>query len=109
MIYNTFKSVEKDYDYAQKLLSGVTERAAAYIMDVLHEVGSIEINIGNTPTVITLKGKRYEEGESIVFYMNSLKPMSVYDFGTPGLVEICKEIRSMHLVEEYGDENENPE
>jgi hypothetical protein len=109
MIYTTFKSVEDDYFYALKLLAGAAERAEDYIIDVLHEVGTIEINFGDTPIVIALKGKRYEEGESIAFYKNVAEPLDVDNFSTQELYEICKEIRSMRLVEEYGDENENPE
>lgn len=104
MIYSTFKNVKSDYEYAWKLMHGVSERAEAYIKDVLHEVGTLEVTVDNTPTVITLKGKRFEEDEHIVFYQGKVMPKMLYDFPVQDLIEICREIHSMHLVEEYDDD-----
>lgn len=106
MIYTTFNQVQDDYTYAQKLLHSMMERAETYIKDVLHEAGTVEITVDNKPTVIALKGKRYEEDEHVVFYQNVAKPKMLWDFNAPELFDICKEIRAQHFVDEYGDNTE---
>lgn len=106
MIYTTFNQVQEDFTYAQKLLHSMMERAEGYIKEVLHEAGTIEITINNKPTVITLKGKRFEDDEYIVFYQDVSKPKTLWEFQAAELFDICKSIRALRLVEEYGDKKD---
>lgn len=107
MIYYTFKSVEDSYNYAVQKMKEVYKDAESYIKAVIREAGALEVNVCNKPTIITLKGKPFEDGEQIVLYQNVAKPMTLTEFSVEEVLEICKEIRSMKLVEEYGDEKES--
>ena len=103
MIYWTFKSVQEEYEYAQKQFHGMMETAERYIKAVLHEVGTIELTVDNKPTVISLKGGRYDNDQYVVFYQNVSKPKMLWEFQPQEMLDICQEIRNLHLVEEEGD------
>lgn len=109
MIYSTFKRVENSYNYAQSKMQDVLDDAEAYIKDVIHESGTLELTVNNKPTIIALKGKPFDKGEHVVLYQNSAKPKKLKEFGVKEVCDICKEIHSMHLVEEYGEEKEQEE
>jgi hypothetical protein len=105
MIYNTFKDIEREYGYALNNLISARDCCARYLCNVLYEVGSIEVMIGGQPALITNKEKR------VVFYqrIGQGKARELDVLSMDELYDLCKQVRGMRLVEEYGDENENPE
>lgn len=109
MIYNNFKSVEDSYNYAFKKSQEVYKDAERYIKSVIREAGTLEVTIDDKPTIITLKGKPFEDEEHVVFYQNTMTPFRMYDFSIGEVCNICRSIHSLHLVEEYGDEPEEKE
>lgn len=109
MIYSTFKRVESSYNYAQLKMKDVFDDAETYIKDVIRESGTLELTVNNKPTIIALKGKQFDKDEHVVLYQNSAKPKKLIEFGVEEVCGICKEIHSMHIVEEYGEEKEQEE
>ena len=105
MIYNTFKDIEREYGYALNNLISARDCCARYLRDVLYEVGSIEILIGGEPALITNKEKRV-----VIYQKIGLRQARELDvLSMDELYDLCKQVRGMRLVQEYGDENENPE
>ena len=104
MIYNTFKDVERNHDYANEYISEARERAIKYITDVITEVGSIGAMIDNQPALFVLE--RLNGEEKIIFYYKIGQRRELSILGIEELYDICKQVRKQHLVVEYGDEEE---
>jgi hypothetical protein len=97
MIYNTFKDIERHYGYAQEYLVSTRDCCAKYLRDVLYEVGSLGVMVGKNPALLSRKEDR------AVFYLEIEQALELDALGTEELFDVCKQVREMRLVHEYGD------
>lgn len=97
MIFNTFKDIECQYGYAQEYLTNTRDYCAKYLRDVLYEVGSIGVMVGGQPALLSRKEDR------AVFYQKIEQARELDALSIEELFDVCKQVRGMRLVPEYGD------
>lgn len=97
MVYHSYKVVGRDFDYVQKEIKRAKESAIAYLKEVVGDVGTVWIMLDGKQTLLA----RHKEDAVIYSNINKETVVNAENFGVEQLMDICKQVNDMKIVEEY--------
>lgn len=97
MVYHSYKVVGRDFDYAQKEITKAKESAIAYLKEVVGDVGTVGIMLDGKPALLA----RHKEDAVIYPTIGKETVVNTENFGVEQLMDICKQVNDMKIVEEY--------
>ncbi|MBR0064109.1 MAG: hypothetical protein IJQ06_00765 [Paludibacteraceae bacterium] len=97
MIYHSFKVVQRDFGYAQKEIQRAKESAIEYLKEVVGDVGTVGIMLQGKPALLA----RHKEDAVIYPTIGKETAVNTENFGVEQLMDICKQVNGMKIVEEY--------
>ena len=97
MIYHSFKVVQRDFGYAEKEIQRAKESAIEYLKEVVGDVGTVGITLQGKPALLA----RNKEDAVIYPTIDKETVVNTENFGVEQLMDICKQVNGMKIVEEY--------